>query len=114
MNAPNIDAIVRHALDEDLPDITSEAIFAPSDRGSARFLMKAAGILAALDFAAAIFAAIDPSSSWTAHRRDGDAVDAGETVAEVEALSPPLTITTVAITASTKMIPAIAATGRQR
>jgi hypothetical protein len=38
----------------------------------------------------------------------------GTTVAEVEALSPPLMITTVAITASTKTIPAIAATGRQR
>jgi hypothetical protein len=36
------------------------------------------------------------------------------TVADVEALSPPLTITTVAITASTKTIPAIAAIGRQR
>ena len=36
------------------------------------------------------------------------------TVAEVEALSPPLTITTVAITASTKMMPAIAAIGRHR
>ena len=36
------------------------------------------------------------------------------TVAEVEALSPPLTITTLAITASTKMIPAMAAIGRQR
>jgi hypothetical protein len=35
-------------------------------------------------------------------------------VAEVEALSPPLTITTVAIVASAKTIPAIAATGRQR
>jgi hypothetical protein len=35
-------------------------------------------------------------------------------VAEVEALSPPLTITTVAIRASTKMIPAIAAIGRHR
>src|SRR6202167_2513006 len=35
-------------------------------------------------------------------------------VAEVEALSPPLTITTVAITASTQTMPAIAATGRQR
>jgi hypothetical protein len=32
-------------------------------------------------------------------------------VAEVEALSPPLTM---AITASTRMMPAIAATGRQR
>jgi hypothetical protein len=36
------------------------------------------------------------------------------TVAEVEALSPPLTITTLAITASTKTIPAMAAIGRQR
>jgi hypothetical protein len=36
------------------------------------------------------------------------------TVAEVEALSPPLTITTVAITASTKTMPAMAAIGRHR
>jgi hypothetical protein len=36
------------------------------------------------------------------------------TVAEVEALSPPLTITTVAMAASTKTIPAMAAIGRHR
>ena len=36
------------------------------------------------------------------------------TVAEVEALSPPLTITTLAMTASTKTMPAMAAIGRQR
>ncbi|BBX48517.1 hypothetical protein GCM10009641_04370 [Mycobacterium cookii] len=36
------------------------------------------------------------------------------TVAEVEALSPPLTITTLAMTARTKTIPAMAAIGRQR
>jgi hypothetical protein len=36
------------------------------------------------------------------------------TVADVEALSPPLTITTLAITASTKTMPAMAAIGRQR
>jgi hypothetical protein len=36
------------------------------------------------------------------------------TVADVEALSPPLTITTVAMTASTKTIPAMAAIGRHR
>jgi hypothetical protein len=35
------------------------------------------------------------------------------TVAEVEALSPPLTITTLAITASMKTIPAMAAIERQ-
>src|SRR4051794_41330555 len=77
-----IDQIVRRALDEDLPDITSEAIFEPSDRGRARFLMKASGILAGLAFAERTFAAIDPSASFVAKRKDGDEVAAGDVVAE--------------------------------
>ena len=81
----DVDSIVRHALDEDLPDITSEAIFDPADRGQARFLVKASGIVAGLDFAAATFAAIDPASSFDAKRKDGDAVEAGDVVAEVRA-----------------------------
>jgi len=81
----DIDLIVRHALDEDLPDITSEAIFDPGDRGEARFLVKASGILAGLDFAAATFAAIDPASSFDAKRKDGDVVEPGDVVAEVSA-----------------------------
>jgi hypothetical protein len=45
----------------------------------------------------------------------GDALRlGGTTVAEVDALSPPLTITTVAMTASTKTIPEMAAIGRHR
>src|SRR5216683_1297916 len=81
----DIDSIVRRALDEDLPDITSEAIFDPGDRGRARFLVKASGILAGLDFAAATFAAIDPTASFDRKSNDGDAVEAGDVVAEVEA-----------------------------
>ncbi|HEV7428977.1 MAG TPA: carboxylating nicotinate-nucleotide diphosphorylase [Thermoanaerobaculia bacterium] len=80
-----IDLIVRRALDEDLADITSEAIFEPSDRGRARFLMKASGILAGLAFAERTFAAIDPASSFIAKNKDGDAVAAGDVVAEVAA-----------------------------
>jgi nicotinate-nucleotide pyrophosphorylase (carboxylating) len=75
-----IDLIVRRALDEDLPDITSEAIFEAGDRGRARFLMKASGILA---FAERTFAAIDPSASFAAKKKDGDEVAAGDVVAEV-------------------------------
>jgi nicotinate-nucleotide pyrophosphorylase (carboxylating) len=78
-----VDLIVRRALDEDLPDITSEAIFDAGDRGQARFLVKASGILAGLDFAAATFAAIDPSAVFTRLRQDGDAVKPGDLVAEV-------------------------------
>jgi nicotinate-nucleotide pyrophosphorylase (carboxylating) len=78
-----IDLIVRRALDEDLPDITSEAIFDAGDRGRARFLMKASGILAGLAFAERTFAAVDPTATFTAKRRDGDEVAAGDIVAEV-------------------------------
>jgi len=85
MELRNIDVIVRRALDEDLPDITSEAIFDPSDRGRAHFLVKASGVLAGLDFAAATFAALDPSSSFVAKKNDGDSVEPGDVVAEVEA-----------------------------
>jgi nicotinate-nucleotide pyrophosphorylase (carboxylating) len=81
----NIDDIVQRALAEDLPDITSEAIFAPAERGTARFLVKATGVLAGLEYAAATFARIDPSSRFAALRQDGDAVQPGEIVATVEA-----------------------------
>jgi nicotinate-nucleotide pyrophosphorylase (carboxylating) len=78
-----IDLIVRRALDEDLPDITSEAIFDAGDRGRARFLMKASGILAGLAFAERTFAAIDSSASFVAKKKEGDEVAAGDVVAEV-------------------------------
>ena len=78
-----IDLIVRRALDEDLPDITSEAIFEPGDRGRARFLMKASGVLAGLAFAERTFAAIDSSASFVAKKNDGDEVAVGDVVAEV-------------------------------
>jgi nicotinate-nucleotide pyrophosphorylase (carboxylating) len=77
--------IVRRALDEDLPDITSEAIFAAGDRGQARFLVKAAGVLAGLQYGAAVFSALDPEAVFIPTRNDGDSVEAGDVVAEVGA-----------------------------
>ncbi len=80
-----IDAIIQRAFAEDLPDITSEAIFDASERGSARFLVKEPGILAGLRFAERTFALIDPSSTFTSLKPDGSHVDRGEIVAEVSA-----------------------------
>ncbi len=77
--------IVRRALEEDLPDITSEAIFASGDRGQARFLVKASGVLAGLQYAAAVFSALDPEAVFIPTRNDGDSVEAGDVVAEVGA-----------------------------
>jgi nicotinate-nucleotide pyrophosphorylase (carboxylating) len=81
----SIERMVRRALDEDLPDITSEAIFDAGERGRARFLVKVSGVLAGLAYAAATFRAIDPTSAFSASRSDGDLVEPGELVAEVSA-----------------------------
>lgn len=85
MNQSEVDTIVRRAFDEDLPDITSEAIFDANDRGSARFLMKAAGVLAGLDYAEATFRMLDPTSSFRRLVEDGSVVKPGDIVAEVDA-----------------------------
>lgn len=85
MDGRDIDAIVRRALDEDLPDITSHAIFDAGERGRARFLAKASGVLAGLPFAEATFRALDPSAKFTNTVRDGEAIESGDFFAEVEA-----------------------------
>src|SRR5579859_1065909 len=84
MDRRAIDEIVRRALDEDLPDITSEAIFEPADRGRARFVVKAEGVLAGLAFAEATFCALDKSARFTKLFHDGARVRNGDVVAEVE------------------------------
>ncbi len=81
----DIELIVRRALDEDLPDITSEAIFDRAERGRARFIAKAPGVLAGLTFGEATFKAIEPEAAFERKRSDGDAVQPGDVVAEVAA-----------------------------
>jgi nicotinate-nucleotide pyrophosphorylase (carboxylating) len=85
MNQNEVETIVRRAFDEDLPDITSEAIFDADERGSARFLIKGEGVLAGLDFAEATFRLLDPTSRFTRKIEDGSVVKPGDIVAEVDA-----------------------------
>ena len=85
LDRKELDEVVRRALDEDMPDITSEAIFDKSDRGTAGFVMKAAGVLAGLDFAEATFRCIERDAKFTRRFNDGDAVKPGDIVAEVAA-----------------------------
>jgi nicotinate-nucleotide pyrophosphorylase (carboxylating) len=85
MDPHAVAAIVRRALAEDLPDVTSEAIFEPGERGRAVFLVKAKGVLAGLPYAEETFRALDPSSVFEAKRRDGDEIEDGDIVAEVSA-----------------------------
>ncbi|HKO57695.1 MAG TPA: carboxylating nicotinate-nucleotide diphosphorylase [Thermoanaerobaculia bacterium] len=81
----DIRRIIQRAFDEDLPDITSESIFDPGDRGTASFLIKADGVLAGLDFAEEVFRMLDPSARFERKAKDGDRVKNGDVVATVEA-----------------------------
>ncbi|MBI2212508.1 MAG: carboxylating nicotinate-nucleotide diphosphorylase [Acidobacteria bacterium] len=77
--------IVDRALGEDLPDITSDAIFAPDERGRAYFLVKEDGVIAGLPFASAVFEMLDEAARFRALADEGSFVKKGDRVAEVEA-----------------------------
>ncbi len=85
LDRKEIDSVVQRALAEDMPDITSEAIFEKSDRGTAAFVMKAFGILAGLDFAEATFRSLERDAVFTRRAGEGDSVKPGDVVAEVSA-----------------------------
>ena len=77
--------IVARAFAEDLPDITSEAIFGPEERGSARFLVKAEGVIAGLAVVETVFRKLDPTAEVALEADEGDTVGPGDIVARVGA-----------------------------
>lgn len=85
LSRSSVEPLIRRAFDEDLPDITSEAIFDPSQRGRARFIAKAEGVFCGLIFAETTFALLDPTSSFRPVLNDGDRVQPRDVIAEVEA-----------------------------
>jgi nicotinate-nucleotide pyrophosphorylase (carboxylating) len=85
LSSSSVEPLIRRALDEDLPDITSEAIFDPAQRGRARFIAKADGVFCGLIFAETTFAMLDPTSSFRPVLSDGDRVKPRDVIAEVEA-----------------------------
>jgi nicotinate-nucleotide pyrophosphorylase (carboxylating) len=85
MNQTDLDRILRAAFAEDLPDITSESIFAAEDRGSARFLVKGEGVLAGLAVIEGVFRALDASATVELLAEDGARVQPGDIVATASA-----------------------------
>ena len=82
-----IEPVVRAALAEDLGragDITSQACVAPEARLQVQFAARQAGVIAGLDCARLAMAAMDPALRFSAQRRDGDRLEAGEVLARVE------------------------------
>lgn len=82
---PVFEEIVRRAFEEDLPDITSEAIFDREDRGAAHFLVKASGVIAGLEVIGTVFRMLDETAEVDIEKKDGDAIEPGDIVAHVRA-----------------------------
>lgn len=80
-----IEAILERAYSEDLPDITSDAIFDAEERGEAFFLAKQNGVLAGTPFVLAAFAWLDSSAELEPLIADGERIRAGDRILEVRA-----------------------------
>ena len=78
--------LVREALAEDVGpgDVTTAAIIPAGTRARGAIVVKSDCVVAGLDIAREVFAAVDPAIDFEAERRDGDACRAGERLATVE------------------------------
>lgn len=65
-------------------DVTTDAVVVPQTQAKAIIHAKQEGVLAGVEIAEWVFHEVDPSLSFHAHRKDGDAVGIGSVIAEVE------------------------------
>jgi nicotinate-nucleotide pyrophosphorylase (carboxylating) len=81
----HIQHFIHEALKEDLGDgdHTSLATVPASATGSASLLVKDTGVLAGVELAKAIFTYVDPNLNLTFFKQDGDWIEPGMTVLEV-------------------------------
>lgn len=78
--------VVDRALREDLGragDLTTDAIVPEDLVGRARLVARASGRLAGVDAGLFVFRRLDPGCRWDQERRDGDDVEAGQTIARL-------------------------------
>ena len=82
---PSVHRLIALALEEDLGrgDVTSEALIPLDLEAVGEVQVKARGVIAGLEVAAAVFRAVDAALAWEALARDGDPVSPGQVVARV-------------------------------
>ncbi len=82
----SVDKVIHMALEEDLGagDITTMSTVPEDRRIHGRYIAKESGVLCGLPIAARVFQLLDPAVCFTAHGKDGDAVQKGDVIAEVE------------------------------
>ncbi|MBW3565348.1 MAG: carboxylating nicotinate-nucleotide diphosphorylase [Acidobacteria bacterium] len=83
LTSNTVRTILELALEEDLPDITTDAIFGAAEKGIARFLAKVEGVFAGAPFIEHGFQLLDPDARAELHLADGDPVSPGTAIATV-------------------------------
>jgi nicotinate-nucleotide pyrophosphorylase (carboxylating) len=80
-----IDRVIDNGLREDIAggDVTTDFLFEPDDQTSAIFRAKQDGVIAGLPIAMRVFAKLDMAARFNSLVHDGDAVKAGQPIAEV-------------------------------
>ena len=78
--------LIEQALREDVGpgDVTTRAVIPPGVRGKGAILVKAHGVICGLQVAAEVFRAVDERISFRPRVREGEPVQPGDVVAEVE------------------------------
>ncbi len=78
--------LIEQALKEDVGpgDVTTRAVIPPGVRGKGAILVKAHGVICGLQVAAEVFRAVDERISFRPRVREGEPVQPGDVVAEVE------------------------------
>lgn len=85
MDWNEIDGIIDNGLREDIAggDVTTDVLFEPEELARAVFRAKQDGVIAGLPVAVRVFAKLDLAARFSSLVHDGDAVKAGQPIAEV-------------------------------
>lgn len=80
-----IDDIIKKAITEDINyvDVSTDLLIEPQQKGKAKFLAKADGVLCGLDVALRVFELLDESFSAVVYKKDGDKINKGDVIAEL-------------------------------
>jgi nicotinate-nucleotide pyrophosphorylase (carboxylating) len=81
--------LIQQAIREDVGDgdHTSLATIPPAAKGKAILIAKEEGIVAGMEIAELVYKTIDPNIKFTALKKDGDKINIGDRIFEVEGLS---------------------------
>ncbi len=84
LNQFYVDNLIKEAISEDINyiDVSADYLIPEEQRNDSYFVAKAEGVLCGLDIAMRVFSLLDDTFTFTAHKKDGDEVKAGDLIVE--------------------------------